>query len=172
MRRTSRPYRPRKPSVAELAAGALIRPPSGRNEVLLVHDSRERRWCFPKGHVEPGEPLFAAAQREVHEETGLRGAARPTEIGEVHYRFYQPRKRRNVIKTVVYFAGRARSARIRLEPGFDRYRWASPAEALRLVAYGTDREILLLWSGKSPRKGARRRPADAFSAKKKRRGSG
>ena len=30
-------------------------------------------WCLPKGHVEAGETLEAAAVREVFEETGISG---------------------------------------------------------------------------------------------------
>jgi 8-oxo-dGTP pyrophosphatase MutT (NUDIX family) len=39
--------------------------------ILLGHASRSPRWDIPKGGVEPGETLAAAASRELREETGL-----------------------------------------------------------------------------------------------------
>lgn len=60
----------------QIAAGCLVtRDGAQGTEVLLVHPRRGtfRRPLFglPKGLVEPGEDLQAAARRETREETGL-----------------------------------------------------------------------------------------------------
>ncbi len=137
----SEPYRPDAPIVPELAAGAIV-VRAGDDRILLLHEKEEARWCFPKGHVDPGESLPAAALREIREETGLADVRLVEELIEVHYRFYQPKKRQNVHKTTVYYLGRTESAEIRTEPIFDRYEWVSLAEARDRVPYDTDRGVL------------------------------
>jgi 8-oxo-dGTP pyrophosphatase MutT (NUDIX family) len=135
------PVRPDRPSEAALAAGAVVvRRPS--DEILLLHHAAEDRWCFPKGHVEPGETLIEAAAREIEEETGLAGLAIERELGESHYRFYEADRDRNVFKTSVYFLAVAPERTVRLESTFDRYRWCSVAEAERFVGYDDERRMI------------------------------
>jgi len=64
-----------------LAAGAVIARRAGGDWLLLVLRAY-RNWDFPKGMVEGGEEPFAAAQREVAEETGLDDLEYP--LGEAH----------------------------------------------------------------------------------------
>ncbi|HET6626372.1 MAG TPA: NUDIX domain-containing protein, partial [Nocardioidaceae bacterium] len=55
-----------------VAAGAVVtRKGRGGREVLLVHRPKYDDWSFPKGKLEQGEHVVAAAVREVAEETGL-----------------------------------------------------------------------------------------------------
>ncbi|MGI0132188.1 MAG: NUDIX domain-containing protein [Thermoplasmata archaeon] len=141
MRRSSEPYRPDAPSVAELAAGAVV-VEGGGGQVLLLHHRDEDRWCFPKGHVEPGESLRAAARRELEEETGLLAVDLGEEIAESRYRFYDPQRRVNVLKTTIYFLGNAEKAPVRLEDLFDAYRWEDLDAAADLVPFEEDRRVL------------------------------
>lgn len=137
----SEPFRPDRPSVAELAAGAVVVAPRDRR-ILVLHEVREDRWCFPKGHVEPGESLLEAARREVREECGLGDLEFREELGEVNYRFYQPSRARNVFKTSVYFLAIASHTRTVLESGFDEARWEPAPSATALLRYDTDRRML------------------------------
>lgn len=52
-------------------ASAFVLSPDGGSLLLIFHE-KFRRWLQPGGHVEPDDAdLFAAARREVGEETGL-----------------------------------------------------------------------------------------------------
>lgn len=67
-----------------ISAGLLLYRRRGGLEVLLVHPGGPLwakkdagAWSIPKGEVDPGEDLLAAAQREFQEETGLPPPAGP-----------------------------------------------------------------------------------------------
>ncbi len=137
----SAPFRPDSPVVAELASGGVLFA-TGNGRVLVLHEREEDRWGFPKGHVEPGESLREAAEREVAEETGLEGIRLRDEVGTVVYRFYDPKARHNVLKIVVYFAGHAPERALSPEPIFDRGVWLPASRARGRLRYATDRRIL------------------------------
>jgi predicted NUDIX family NTP pyrophosphohydrolase len=74
-----------------ISAGLLLfRRLGGRLEVFLAHPGgpfwRDRdagAWTIPKGGVDPGEELLAAACREFEEETGVRPQPPYLSLGEV-----------------------------------------------------------------------------------------
>lgn len=65
--------------MAKISAGVLLYRFRGKVlEVLLVHPGgpfwshkENGVWSIPKGEIEPGEELLAAARREFYEETGI-----------------------------------------------------------------------------------------------------
>ncbi|MEU4573728.1 NUDIX hydrolase [Nonomuraea sp. NPDC023979] len=120
-----------------LAAGAVVwRGEESSPEVAVVHRPRYDDWTFPKGKLEPGEHVIAAALREVCEETGLTvtlGRALPP----VHYLLGTRLKR------VDYWAGRV-AAEDPFTPGdeVDELRWLSPERARDLLTYEWDAGLL------------------------------
>lgn len=141
MRRTTSAFRPDRPTVAEIAAGAVVRPRDGA-EVLLLHHTVEDRWCFPKGHVDPGESAREAAQREIAEEAGLSGVELGDELTSVTYRFYDPARDLSVVKTTLYFVAQAPDRALRLESTFDDGRWVTILDAKHLVGFDSERAVL------------------------------
>ena len=138
---SSEPFRPDAPIVPELAAGAVLLSETG-TETLLLHHREQNRWCFPKGHVDPGESLAEAARREIQEETGLSDIHLGSEILEVSYRFYSPATQRNVLKTTVYFRAQTPKRSAHPESTFDRAEWVGLGRARELVRYDTDRQAI------------------------------
>ena len=67
----------------QTSCGVIV---TDEERVLLGHATRSPRWDIPKGVVEPGETLPAAAIRELLEETGLTVA--PEELTELGVHAY------------------------------------------------------------------------------------
>jgi len=121
------------------SSGAAILNSQGRVLVLCLEG--DETWSLPKGTVEPGETLEQTAVREVHEETGLRvRLVRP--LRDVSYSFYWPPAGVNYHKTVAYFLAEPVGGEVRPEPGFEEARWVSHDEALRLLRWPNDRDVV------------------------------
>jgi 8-oxo-dGTP pyrophosphatase MutT (NUDIX family) len=119
--------------VAEiLAAGGVV---VLDGQVLLVHRLRYDDWSLPKGKLEEGESFEQAALREVHEETGY-ACALGESLGSTWY------ESRGRPKEVRWFRMEPVGEAGAHEAAIDEIRWVTPAEALDLLSYARDRELL------------------------------
>lgn len=82
------------------SSGGIVVKDDGGPKVLVTQHSKHLGWDFPKGHVESGEAVEAAAIREVEEETGVI-AEIVEKVGRSEY-FYKEGTEK-VFKTVIYF---------------------------------------------------------------------
>jgi 8-oxo-(d)GTP phosphatase len=128
-----------EPITVRAAGTVLWRPgPDGAVSIAVVHRPKLADWSLPKGKLEPGETVPAAAVRETWEETGCRPVlGRP--LGQISYHVQRPAPGR---KVVGYFAARADDAPFTHNHEVDELRWLSPADAISLLSYENDRVIV------------------------------
>ncbi|MBB5805425.1 8-oxo-dGTP diphosphatase [Saccharothrix ecbatanensis] len=114
------------------AAGAVL---WRDGSVAVVHRPRYDDWSLPKGKVDAGETVPAAAVREVLEETGFH-AVLGRYLCQVSYRaFGRP-------KVVEYFSAQAASGAFVPSEEVDELRWVPFAEAGSVVTRDEDRAVL------------------------------
>lgn len=122
------------------AAGGVIwrREPDGGRRWAVIHRPRYDDWSLPKGKLEPGESLEAAAEREVLEETGLR-CRLGAHVGTTGYLDQRGRN-----KTVHYWLMESDGGGTGFTPNHevDDLRWLDTDAALALLSHERDRDLL------------------------------
>ncbi|MEX2202815.1 MAG: NUDIX hydrolase [Actinomycetota bacterium] len=119
------------------AAGGIVTLDDGEEpRFALVHRPRYDDWTFPKGKLHDGEPEEQAALREVEEETGLRcSLGEPVDSVTYTDRFGRP-------KVVRYWRMTPDGGAFLPNDEVDELRWVGPDEAMTLLTYGHDRDLL------------------------------
>ena len=122
--------------VVQAAGGVVVRRGDEGTELCVVHRPRYGDWTLPKGKLDPGESFEEAAIREVCEETGLRcslGRELPST------RYFDGKGRPKVVR---YWLMEAEGGDFVPNEEVDELRWISPPEAIELLTYDRDRELL------------------------------
>jgi len=129
--------------VKEQSAGAIVYriTEDGHIVYLLLQAAAGKPWGFPKGKLNAGETVEAAARREIAEEACLERLIFDDDFRHVvHYNYR--RGRALVKKEVVYFLTRADTPEVHLSWEHIAFLWAPLHEALELVHYENARELL------------------------------
>jgi len=127
---------PSQTDVVQAAGGLVVRRESGLLQIVVVHRPVQEDWSFPKGKLEAGETLDAAALREVREETGMTCDL----LRFIGHTEYVDRKGRQ--KTVAYWIMAATGGSFSPNEEVDELRWLPVDEASRLLSYARDQELI------------------------------
>ena len=136
----------RYPTKHATSAGGLVYDdrPDGRWVVLIAHRSTSGalQWTLPKGGLEEGEGLEAAAVREVREETGI-DAAIEDKLGVVDYWFVWRPDRVRYHKYVHYYLMRFEGGDFsRRDDEAEDVRWLPIADALEELAHPNEADLV------------------------------
>lgn len=124
------------------AGGVVYRIHAEQVEFALTLSSGKPVWGLPKGLVEKDESVADGAAREVQEETGLTGK-NEGKLGEVEYWFVDKERQVRIHKKVHFFLFRyAGGSPDDHDWEVEQVGWFSGEEALKIMAYPSEREIL------------------------------
>ncbi len=109
----------------------------GELEFCLITSSSKKKWCFPKGVIDPGETPVETALKEADEEAGVRGEICDRPLGEYSYRKWGRSLRVQVLLMHVQeVATRWDECQLR-----DR-RWVVAEQAAKMLSSGDLRRLL------------------------------
>lgn len=115
------------------AGGVVVRD----GQVALIHRPRYDDWTLPKGKLDPRESFEEAAVREVQEETGLRGRL----VRELPPANYKVGGRPKIVR--YWLMDVQHEGPFVPNDETDQLRWVAPDEALGLLTYDRDRDVLM-----------------------------
>lgn len=131
--------------MVERSAGIIFfrNTPKGRKYLVIRSSNhipeRGEFWDFSKGRLEKGETGLQAAERESHEEVGIKNYQLFPDFKETVKYFT---KRSGRMKFVAMFLAEAKNAKIKLSWEHDKYEWLPLEEAKKRISLKPMREAL------------------------------
>jgi 8-oxo-dGTP diphosphatase len=128
--------------VVEIAVGGLVwnrRGPFRR--LAVIHRPVQQDWTLPKGKLEHDEAPEAGALREVREEIGVEAS-----LGRLAgHTFYLKHQRPKLV--LYWHMVRLEERDFTPNKEVDEVRWLRPADALKLLSYETEQNLLRTAAG-------------------------
>ena len=132
-------------NIQAVLCGLTLRSKAGGTKAQQDLDTSKTenfRWSLAKGTPDPGETLEETALREVREETGLE-VEMDSPLGAIDYWFVGQEPGVRFHKTVHYYLMNPIGGGIELhDPEFDVVKWFTSEEALEILAYANETEVL------------------------------
>lgn len=127
--------------ITQSAGGVVI----NREGKVLVVSQKGQSWSLPKGHVEDGEDMLAAAIREIYEESGIDQLDTVKDLGM--YERYKLNKNNqddvSELKQIYMFLFKTDQLELHpTDPENPEARWVNKEEASSLLSHHRDREFL------------------------------
>jgi len=139
----------------EYSAGGVVVDKDNNVLVIRTRNLQDKTvWGFPKGHIEKdvNETSEGAAVREVEEETGYRcSIVKSVESVQYFFREHGQLIKKNVQwylmspVSQVTEGPTGTSHRDTGNPEVDEVKWFAPEEAINILSYDTDREMVKKW---------------------------
>ncbi len=111
-------------------AGAIILSNKDKNNVALLHRSKQDDWSFPKGHVDPGENSTETMLREIKEETGLSVSILQT-LPDLEYIHSSGKK----ISTKMFLVQSEDDSLLKIEFEGDEIQWVQCSNVINKLSY-------------------------------------
>ncbi len=111
---------------------------------VLVVNQRGRSWSLPKGHIEEGEEVLAAARREIHEESGLTDLTFVKALGSYERLRIglDGGENGSELKHLTFFLFKASEEQLKpIDPDNPEARWVEPDQVANLLTHPKDREF-------------------------------
>lgn len=116
-----------------------------RGQVLIVNQ-RGRSWSLPKGHIEEGEDVLAAARREIYEESGLKDLTLVGPLGSYERMRIGLHGGENGAerKHLTFFLFKSEEERLSpVDPDNPEARWVEKHEVAAMLTHPKDKEFFL-----------------------------
>ena len=108
---------------------------------VLCYKKKTNRWHLPKGTQELNESIYNTAIREVEEETGLEVKIK-TFLSDIYYKFTDTRNNILNKKVTFYIMEAIGGCFEKHDKEFDKIIWADSNEAIKLLNYTNEKELV------------------------------
>ena len=126
-----------------ISAGGVLYNPATK-KIYLVRKKIRDEWLLPKGHIEEGEDIRAAALREIKEETGYANVELGELLGRTEFEFIENSEQEFKV-VYYYFALLAddtfEQTQAQQEEGLNG-KWVLKEEALKLTKFKDVRQFI------------------------------